>query len=308
MLPDSHAFESWLNAHVPGFAHARVRSIAAVEGGASNITCRVVLDSGAVALRLQRERGIFEPYDVLREARVLRCLADSSIPVPRVLGEEPSDEPLGAPFVVLEWIDAPHMGQAPDADFGAFTRMVARIHALDWRARGLDFLGIPATVLDGLIAEIEVIARRAVSFGCSEDTILSRARERLRETAPADGRLALCQGDINVFNYLFRGGQVVGVVDWEQARISDPRTDVGHLLALSLLRGARWGPADTMPFATAYGAASGLPLHGMAWFRARWLYELGVIWHGWMGLNGSALWYSRSEVEELLALALGELR
>ena len=35
---------------------------------------------------------------------------------------------------------------------------------------------------------------------------------------PGDGRLALCQGDINVFNYLFRDREVVGVVDWEQAR------------------------------------------------------------------------------------------
>ena len=307
MLPDSHAFEAWLNTNVPGFERVRVLSLVAVEGGASNVTCRVTLDSGAVALRVQRERGIFEPYDVLREARVLRCLAPSSVPVPRVLGEEARQEPLGAPFIVLEWIDAPHMGQAPDADFGAFTRMVARIHGLDWRGLGMDFLGIPATVREGLVAEVDVIARRAVSFGCNEDTLLALARDRLREAAPTDGRLALCQGDINVFNYLFRGGQVVGVVDWEQARISDPRSDVGHLLALTLLRGAPWGPADSMPFALAYGAASGAPLRGMAWFRARWLYELGVIWHGWMGFNGSEPWYSRPHLEELLATALGEL-
>ncbi len=307
MLPDPHAFESWLNGSVPGFEHARVQSIALVEGGASNITCRVALDAGAVALRVQRERGIFEPYDVVREARVLRCLADSHIPVPRVLGEESFGEPLGAPFVVLEWIDAPHMGQAPDADFGAFTRMVARVHGLDWRALGLGFLGVPASARVGLLGEIEVIARRAVSFGCGEDALLALARDRLRETAPSDGRLALCQGDINVFNYLFRGGQVVGVVDWEQARISDPRSDVGHLLALTHLRGAPWGPAGTMPFAMAYAAASGRPLSGMAWFRARWLYELGVIWHGWMGFNGSEPWYSRQHLEDLLATALDEL-
>ena len=307
MLPDPHAFESWLNGSVPGFEHARVQSIALVEGGASNITCRVALDAGAVALRVQRERGIFEPYDVVREARVLRCLADSHIPVPRVLGEESFGEPLGAPFVVLEWIDAPHMGQAPDADFGAFTRMVARVHGLDWRALGLGFLGVPASARVGLLGEIEVIARRAVSFGCGEDALLALARDRLRETAPSDGRLALCQGDINVFNYLFRGGQVVGVVDWEQARISDPRSDVGHLLALTHLRGAPWGPAGTMPFAMAYAAASGRPLSGMAWFRARWLYELGVIWHGWMGFNGSEPWYSHQHLEDLLATALDEL-
>src|SRR5512140_270320 len=132
MLPDPHTFESWLNAHVRGFAGARVRSVVAVEGGVSNITCRVSFDGErrSVALRVQRERGIFEPYDVLREARVLRCLAPSEVPVPGVLGEEPSPALLGAPFIVLEWIDAPHMGEAPEADFNTFTEMVARIHGL----------------------------------------------------------------------------------------------------------------------------------------------------------------------------------
>jgi hypothetical protein len=47
---------------------------------------------------------------------------------------------------------------------------------------------------------------------------------RVRRTAPATAR-SLCQGDVNVFNYLFRKGRW-WVVDREQARISDPRCDV----------------------------------------------------------------------------------
>lgn len=308
-MPDAGTFQAWLRAHGPGYEAATVTTISPVEGGASNLTFRVRLAGGSpgLCLRMERDRGIFEPYDVLREARVLRCLVDSDVPVPRVLGEEPSTVPLGARFIVLDWIDAPHMGEAPDADFGAFTAMVARIHALDWRALGLGFLGVPASPREGLLAEAALIWRRAASFGCDSDPLLSLAHDTLLAAAPDDGHLALCQGDINVFNYLFRRGRVVGVVDWEQARIGDPRSDVGHLLALSHLRGAPWGEADRMPFALAYGAASGRSLAGMAWFRARWLYELGVIWHGWTALNGSEPWYSRARVEDLLAVALGEL-
>ncbi len=310
MIPRPGDFEAWLN-RLPGFEDARVGSITPVDGGASNITCRAeLLSSGAraVCLRLQRERGIFEPYDVVREGRVIAALAGTSIPVPRVLGMEPDAGVLGAPFIVLEWVEAPHMGLAPDADFDAFTRTVARIHGLDWQAAGLGFLGVPGSAREALAEELAVVERRMGAFGCLGEPFLREALGRLRETVPGDGRLALCQGDINVFNYLFRGGEVVAVVDWEEAKISDPRMDVGQLLALAHLKGAPFGPAGEQPFARRYRAASGRETGDLRWFRAAWLWQLGVIHFGWRRYgNGGVPWYTLEQVGELLGMALAEL-
>jgi aminoglycoside phosphotransferase (APT) family kinase protein len=311
MIPAPQIFEDWLRKQ-HGFQSARVTGIALADGGASNITCRVNLTGctrPAVALRLQRERGIFEPYDVLREARVLRCLAGSPVPVPAVLGEEPDAAVLGGPFIILEWVDAPHMGEAgAEADYGAYTAAVVAIHSLDWRALGLGFLGEPASPAAGVLAEVETIAHRMRGFGCEDDPLLVRALGLLRTKAPTDGRLALCQGDINVFNYLFRARRVVAVVDWEQARISDPRSDVGHLVALGNLKGAPFGPASEANFVRAYEAASGRELPSMEYFRARWLFELGVIYHGWRTFNGSDPWYSWADLTRLLEASLASLR
>lgn len=310
ILPDPLAFQAWLN-RAPGFGSAQVASITVAEGGASNLTCRVDLqgvESPAICLRIQRERGIFEPYDVLREGRVLAALESTTIPTPRFIAAEPDRSVLGAPFIVLEWIDAPHMGVAGrDADFGAFTEMVARIHHVDWHSAGLDFLLTAGSSQEAIRQEIDVIAARMPAFGCAEDGLLLRAIEILRGSAPADGRLALCQGDINVFNYLFRDRVCVGVVDWEQARISDARCDVGHLVSLSHLKGAPWVPAGEANFVRAYEAVTGEPLANMAYFRARWLFELAVIYHGWVSFNDSEPWYSRADVERLLAMALAEV-
>jgi len=124
---------------------------------------------------------------------------------------------------------------------------------------------------------------------------------------PATGTLALCQGDINVFNYLFRGGRVVGVVDWEQARISDPRSDVGQLVALAHLKGAPFGPAAQQSFVRAYSAVSGATLGEMEYFRAFWLFQLGVIYYGWKSFNESEPWYAWDHLAELLDAALAEL-
>lgn len=303
-------FEEWLR-NVPAYERATIRSLAPVTGGASNLTYRVDLGNApfaGAALRIQRNGGIFQPYDVLREAEVLRRLAASAVPIPRVIGIEADPSVLGAPFVVLEWIDAPHMGEAgPEADFGAFTAMVAAIHSLDWRTLGLDFLGVPASAAEATAKELATVEARMRSFGLDSQPLLARALDVLETAIPGDGTLSLCQGDINVFNYLFRERRVVGVVDWEQAHIGDCRSDVGQLIALSHLKGAPLGPAATMPFAVGYQAAGGRPLKNLEFFRAFWLFQLGVIYHGWIALNDSEPWYSWDHLSELLEAALAEV-
>ncbi|MEP7216002.1 MAG: phosphotransferase family protein [Anaerolineaceae bacterium] len=309
MIPEASEFEPWLR-HLPGFARAKVHGVAVADGGASNITCRVDVSGGefsAVALRLQRERGIFEPYDVIREGEVVRMLAASAVPVPRMLGSEPDRAVLGAPFIVMEWVQAPHMGLAPDASFPAFTAAVAEVHRVDWRALGLGFLGVPQDARTAVLGEVEAVAARMPAFGCQHEDLFVRALAQLRKAAPANGHLQLCQGDINIFNYLFRGGEVVAVVDWEQARIGDARSDVGQLVALSHLKGAAFGPAEEASFVLAYQAASGRALTNMAYFRALWLFELGVIYRGWMAFNESEPWYTWERLAELLEASLAEI-
>jgi aminoglycoside phosphotransferase (APT) family kinase protein len=261
-----------------------------------------------VALRLQRQRGIFEPYDVLREAQIVAALRGKPIPVPEVLFTVASAEPLGAPFAVLEWVDAPHMGVAgAEADFGAYVEMVVRIHTLDWRGAGLSFLAVHPTAEAAVRAALEAVRSRAASWGCAADPEIAAGFATLARRVPEDGTLALCQGDINVYNYLFRAGRVVAVVDWEQAAISDPRLDVGQLLALAHLKGQPWMEPRSTPFVRRYEAVLGRSLRGLEWFRAFWFWQLAVIHRGWVMFTGGEPWYTRHQVAEALARALEEV-
>jgi len=186
----------------------------------SNVTCRLVLSDApveAAVLRIQPERGIFEPSDVLREGEVLRCLARTTVPVPRVLAAEADQRFFGSPFLLLEWVDAPHM-PAPEVDLAGFTAdltpfagALAGIHGLDWQAAGLDFLGVPSSAAAGYLEEVRVVEGRMHVFGCESEPLLARALNLLHERPAFDGRLALCQGDPNPFNYLFQDGRVVAV-------------------------------------------------------------------------------------------------
>ncbi|MCY4392297.1 MAG: phosphotransferase family protein [Chloroflexi bacterium] len=310
--PAPAALQAWLRG-LDDYGEVEVGALHPVEGGASNVILRASLANAplpAILLRLQRDRGIFEPYDVVREAAVLRRLAPSAVPVPAVVGEEADAAVLGAPFAVLEWVDAPHMGVAgPQASFSAYAAMVARIHALDWQALGLDqVLPVPDSAEAATRAELEVIAERMERFPGAGAPILRRALDLLRKRVPGGAPIGFCQGDINVFNYLFRAGEVAAVVDWEQARLGDIRNDVAQVLALGHLKGAPFGPVRDQFFLQAYEAARAAgELPDMAFFRARWLFELGVIYHGWRAFNDDLPWYGWDHLTELLALALDEI-
>src|SRR3954471_5009728 len=155
--PSPERIESWLRT-LEEFGSSNVEAVEPLTDGLSNVTCRLVLSDAPVAaavLRIQPERGIFEPYDVLREGEVLRCLARTAVPVPGVLASEGNPSFFGAPFLLLEWVDAPHM-PAPEvdpaaffADLTPFAGALAAIHALDWRAAGLQFLGVPSSAAAG---------------------------------------------------------------------------------------------------------------------------------------------------------------
>jgi hypothetical protein len=63
---------AWLNGF-PGFENTGVDAVDPLTDGLSNVTCRLSLTNSPVAsavLRVQPKSGIFEPYDVMREAAV----------------------------------------------------------------------------------------------------------------------------------------------------------------------------------------------------------------------------------------------
>lgn len=303
---DAEAVTGWLR-RLDGFDRATIAAVTPLDGY-SSINRRLDLVGAPVdrlVLKVQPESGIFEPYDVLREAAVLRGLARTAVPVPQVLAEERGAGPLGAPFFAMSWIDAPHMGAAADdRAYERFFEMVARVHSVDWDAAGLGVLGVPDSPAAGFRAEVDLVAERMRRQGV-QDPLLLEAHERLSSVVPTPGRLGLCQGDVNVFNYLVRDGEVVGVVDWEQARISDPRSDLGQLLTLLLLLEAvPFGPADDDPTAARYRQAAGIDVEGLEPFRALWLFQLGFIHRAYVAGKGEAPWYSWDRVAELLPRSL----
>src|SRR5947207_9372823 len=96
--------EAWLRGHVEGF-----RGPVAAErfsGGQSNPTYKLVAGSGEYVLR-RKPPGPLLPsaHAVDREFRVMRALADTPVPVPRVYALCEDEAVIGSAFYVMEHLD-----------------------------------------------------------------------------------------------------------------------------------------------------------------------------------------------------------
>ena len=295
---------------MPAASPGRAVSAERLDGGVSNLTWHIKrADDSPVVLRLERPRGIFQPYDIAREARVIRSLEPSPIPVPQVLGEVGQDSPLGAPYVVLSWLDYPHMGMVPMTPevVDNYRSMVESIHDLDWRSFGLGFLDPPPPGHEAALRDLDAVRARAIAFDCQHDHLIAEIGAILNQHLPDSPEPRLCHGDINVFNYLVaEDHSIAGVVDWEQAQLGDPLSDWGLITALASLKGLDAPPEDH-PLAAPAFERSGREVHDLRYWMLHQMYKLAVIHRIWSEIGDVPPWYSWSDVERVTDHALSYL-
>src|SRR5205823_3030737 len=127
--------------------------------GHSNVT--YLIERGGLEVVLRRPpRPPLPPsaHDVLREARLLRALRDTPARVPDVLAVCDDPRTIGAPFYIMERIAGEVIvASVPgELDTPAERRRIGEqlidtlveIHAVDWRAVGLEDFGKPTGYLE----------------------------------------------------------------------------------------------------------------------------------------------------------------
>jgi aminoglycoside phosphotransferase (APT) family kinase protein len=240
-LVDPDALAAFLRERLPGgdgdLAIERQRA------GHSNET--FFLRWGGRDLVLRRPpRGAFLPtaHDVGREHRVLAALASTPVRAPRPVlwCEDPSV--IGAPFYLMERVGGdvirdrlpPPFADHPAARARVGDEMVdalAELHAVDWRAVGLEGFGRPQGYL------VRQVRRWGGQLDLTEPLTrpvpdLHRLRAWLEERLPAEGDATIVHGDYKLDNVAFDGaGRLVAVLDWEMSTIGDPLADLGWMLS-----------------------------------------------------------------------------
>lgn len=169
--------------------------------------------------------------DMLRQARVLRALAGSAVPVPEVVVvDEHQPAWFAMEFVTGEAVepvlDDRHL--VPDL---ARTRMLESARVL----RRLHEVGVAALELDAppprdATGELERWNRTMYAVPVELRPGAEELLRRLAEEVPDDLAPVLLHGDFRLGNVLCRADRAVAVVDWEIWSVGDPRTDLGWFL------------------------------------------------------------------------------
>ena len=271
--------------------------------GHSNVTYALRRDGAALVVR-RPPRGPLPPsaHDVLREARVLRAL-EGRAPVPRVLAECPDADVIGAPFYVMERLEGDVISDAapPALDTEAERRRMGErlvdglvtVHAVDWRAAGLEGFGKP----DGYLArQIKRFTGLWEQNKTREVPAVERVGRWLGERLPDSPPATIVHGDYRLGNVMFAPAppaELVAIFDWEMSTIGDPLADLGYLCTFwvdrddphagifeqhALTRAPGWPTRDEL--LARYEERSGRAVGDLRWYRAMALWKIIVFMEG----------------------------
>lgn len=273
--------------------------------GHSNITFLVRRGDESFVLR-RPPRPPYPPsaHDVMREARVLAALERTDVRTPRVLASSPSEELLGVPFYVMDYVEGHVVGDTVPAvlDDPAQRRRIAlelvdalaELHAVDWATIGLDDFGRPSGYLERQVRRFGELWEKSAT---RELPRMGELTEWLRRHLPESPHATLVHGDYRLGNLVYAPAapaRVATVLDWEMAAIGDPLADVGYLAATYAQPGDPENPMGTLSRATAGG---GFPSReelfaryeersGRAVGDQRW-YQVLALWKSAVFLEGS---------------------
>jgi len=234
---DEVALGAYLRREIEAFGDNLV--VRQFQGGASNPTFLLTTEGRhgprRYVLRKKPPGALLaSAHQVDREFRVMKALADTDVPVPRVRVLCEDDSVIGTAFYVMDFLDGrifvdaslpmlspEDRGKVYD-DFG---RVLAALHQLDYKAVGLEDFGRPGDYIARQIGRFTKQYRAAETerIEAMEQLILILPRR-----APPNRRVGIAHGDYKMGNVVLHKTEprLIGVLDWELCTIGDPLADL----------------------------------------------------------------------------------
>jgi aminoglycoside phosphotransferase (APT) family kinase protein len=164
------------------------------------------------------------PQIAADEFKLLKLLHSLGLATPEPYYLDQSGEIFSTPHIVLEYIEGEPEFAPPDLSdlILQFAKHLSRIHQVDCSHLDMSFLPQQAKKVAGKLSV------RPANIGESVDE--RRIRDTLEAVWPIPQRnpSVLLHGDFWPGNILWRDGQLVAIIDWEDAAIGDPLADVAN--------------------------------------------------------------------------------
>jgi aminoglycoside phosphotransferase (APT) family kinase protein len=307
---DAARFGEWLAQTHPELSTGSEVTATLLAGGLSNLTYRI--DGAARPLVVRRPplgHVLSTAHDMQREFTIISALADSAVPVPRVIAylddTVEGEAGLGTPFYLMDFVAGPilssrrdnasHSAEALRATSLEVARVLGELHRIPPGEVGLAEFGRPAGFVE------RQLRRWSTQYDASrsrELPALDALHDALGPAMPATTRDSLLHGDFRLDNAIVApeatdGARVAAVLDWEMSTIGDSLLDLGTFSMYWDLRevtggtgvgGSAIDPAAGYPafdeLLDAYSSVVGVSVPPLGWYRAFAAYKLAVILEG----------------------------
>ncbi len=236
VVMDSAVLGRYLASAIPGFG--RIESIQKCPGGQSNPTFVVATDKGPFVLRRKPPGTLLaSAHAIEREFLVMKALAGTQVPVPRMFHLCEDDSVIGSAFFVMEYIAGRHWWdqQLPDetnqvrsAVFDEMNCVLAALHSIDVDEAGLSDYGPRSGYFE------RQVRRWTGQYQASETEFVDDIEQLitwLEDNIPVrDEELVLVHGDFRLDNMIFHPEkvQVIALLDWELSTLGHPLADLAY--------------------------------------------------------------------------------
>ena len=155
------------------------------------------------------------------EVMALEAMKNHPIPTPEVLHWDPAGSALGTPLFISTFIEGEPLLRAmkaneawADALYIDTVCAVQSITSDDLPSGAIERMEGSESALDVLKAAYERFER--------PDALVESAYQRLKDTAPEPPGDCFSNGDLWPENILVQGDQLVGIIDWQHAGLTNP--------------------------------------------------------------------------------------
>ncbi len=270
-----------------------VSGLRPLSGGASSLTYVGTLAQQRVAVKVAPPG--MQPVrnrDVLRQARVIRALGPSPVPVPEIIWEDAGAPPEVPPLFVMSFVEGSSLEPLFDVEPTDEPDRGVLAERLRNAARALAALHrfAPPTVCligEPVVGPAEEVDRWSTLLSTVDQSLVpgwEDAAGALRSSLPDADPAAIVHGDFRLGNLLSVGNGIAAVVDWEIWSIGDPRVDLGWFLLnadpTTYRRPTRYvgSTPSVTELRSVYEDASGRKLEHLDWFVALASFKSAATW------------------------------
>ena len=238
---DTQALTTWLEKNLEGFAGPL--TVEMFKGGQSNPTYKLITPGRSYVMRAKPgpvAKLLPSAHAIEREFAVMRGLHGTDVPVPRMLALCEDESVIGRAFYIMEFMQGrvlwdqslPGMTQAQrGAIYNEMNRVIAALHTVDYKARGLENYGKPGNYFERQIGRWSKQYQASVTQPIPEmDRLIEWLPAHMPASARDDRLTSIVHGDYRLDNLMFHPTEprALAVLDWELSTLGHPLADFSY--------------------------------------------------------------------------------